>query len=73
MKPLDPVNTEVTWVIGIVISVLGIIGTVLSNPQAVAAIVTIVEHPNIPAILSAVGVLAGIIALAIGKPKGTSA
>lgn len=72
MKPLDPVNTSTTWNIGAIVAILGVVGTVITNPDALSALGLILSNAPFTAKIAAVGVLLGIIAVAIGKPPATS-
>jgi hypothetical protein len=63
---LNKVNTNAAGFAGIAIFALSL----LQNPQFQAAAVTFFSHPNPTQIFSAIGVIAGMALLYLGKPVG---
>ena len=68
MKPLDGVNKPTTALAGLGFIVL----SALSNPQAQAALIAGITHPTVSNVVSGLGIIAGIAALYVSKPIGTS-
>lgn len=72
MKPLDKINTPATWNVGAIVGVVSVVGIILTNPAALSALQVLLSAGAWQAKVGAVGVLLGVLAVAIGKPPATS-
>lgn len=72
MKPLDKVNTPNAWWVGFAAVITGVATTTLTNPQAVDAIFSLFQHPTPAGVFGAIATIAGVVAVAVGKPPATS-